>query len=215
MAGLLSQIASFLLLSVLSVMAISIVYMSWKNGISPMPSSAPVRRAVADEINRLTHRNMIVEAGSGWGTLAMCVIRYCPVNRLIGLENSVFPLWCSRIAARLTYRFIPKQYAASPACVSFIRADIYTYPYEKADVVVCYLFPGAMKRLSVVFRKRLAPGSRIISVCFALPGWRPEREVVCGDLYRTKVYVYNTEENNGAQQAHNDRLAAKGMNTNE
>jgi hypothetical protein len=77
--------------------------------------------------------------------------------------------------------------------ITFINANIYTYPYGADDVIVCYLYPGAMKRLSEIANNRILPGTLIISVCFALPGREPERIVTCGDLYRTKVYVYGAE----------------------
>ena len=170
--------------------ALSIVLASWKNGISPMPSSAPVRRAVAAEIGRIASMRKdavaVVDAGAGWGTLAFHLVRHCPVRTVTGIENSTVPLLASRLTARLNRR------ANGP--VSFEKGDLYRYPYETSDVVVCYLHPGAMKRLDAIFRSRLSPGARVVSVCFALPGWQPERVVVCGDPQRTKVYVYARPE---------------------
>ncbi len=185
------QIVSILLVAVVFLAALSIVYMSWKNGISPMPSSTLVRQAVAEEVNWLSGKGVIVEAGSGWGTLALHVAKHCPGWRIIGIENSFLPLWVSRIASRLASRFHPTTSNTAPNSVTFIRGDLYKYPYEEADLVICYLYPGAMKRLNPIFRQRLAPGVRVISVCFALPEWQPERIITCGDLYRTQVYVYS------------------------
>lgn len=159
---------------------ISIVYRSWRNGISPMPSSAIVRRTVIQELKRLPNRGILVEAGSGWGTLALQAGRSFPHRRIIGIENSLIPMWISFIARKIENR----------VNVSFIRGDLYTYCYANVDTVVCYLYPGAMKRLRSVFYAQLAPGSYVISVCFALPDWEPERVIECRDMYRTKVYVY-------------------------
>lgn len=159
---------------------ISIVYRSWRNGISPMPSSAIVRRTVIQELKRLPNHGILVEAGSGWGTLALQAGRSFPHRRIIGIENSLIPMWISFIAQKIENR----------VNVSFIRGDLYTYCYANVDTVVCYLYPGAMKRLRAVFYAQLAPGSYVISVCFALPDWEPERVIECRDMYRTKVYVY-------------------------
>lgn len=167
---------------------LSIVYVSWRNGISPMPSSALVRRAVASEINRMPERHIIVEAGSGWGTLALHVLRQCSCKELVGIENSPIPLWISRLSVRLLLS--PKSPLRKR--ISFKRGDLYSYPFERADLVVCYLYPGAMERLSPILSERLATGASVVSVCFALPGWRPERVVTCNDLYRTKIYVYKS-----------------------
>lgn len=157
---------------------LSIVWHSWRNGISPMPASSPVRRAVAAELLRLGPRGSAVEAGSGWGSLALHTARRCPGWRLIGIENSPLPLAVSRLLARRR----PE--------MRFMRGDLFAYPYEDADAVICYLYPGAMNRLAPLLRRHLAPGACVISVCFALPGWTPVRTVVCADLYRTPVYVY-------------------------
>jgi hypothetical protein len=171
------QAVSVLLAALVFVAMMSIVYASWRNGISPMPSSVRVRIAAANEVKRLAKYGTIVDAGSGWGTLSLELARHCPGSRMIGIENSPIPLWTSRILARR-------------AGVTFIRGDLYSFPYESADVVVCYLYPGAMKRLDPVLRKRLSPGAHVVSICFALPGWHPERVIACGDTLRTNVYVY-------------------------
>jgi hypothetical protein len=187
-------------LSVIAVMllaVISIVYRSWRNGISPMPSSAQVRRVVANEVNRLPKQGMLIEAGSGWGTLALHVAKNCAGWRIIGIENSSLPLWISRLITRLGFWLIPipSRGDSRQTSVAFIRGDLYTYPYNNADVVICYLFPGAMQGLSQIYRERLSSETYVISVCFALPGWQPERVVTCGDLYRTQIYVYHVGVN--------------------
>ncbi|MEC0331228.1 class I SAM-dependent methyltransferase [Paenibacillus macerans] len=188
---------------------LSIVYKSWRNGISPMPASAEVRRAVAAELNRLTgaacgrypkgsrmptdgrmpagaepaspdFAYSIVEAGSGWGTLALHLAKSRPDWRITGIENSLIPWMVSRLARRLS------------ACRNtvFHRSDLYDYRYEHADAVICYLYPGAMKRLDPLLRRQLRAGARVVSICFALPGWQAEKIITCRDMYRTKIYVY-------------------------
>jgi len=163
---------------------LSIVFISWKNGISPMPASAVVRGAVAKEARLLQQEaadGLLIEAGSGWGTLAFHLDKHCRGWRIIGLENSFVPLMASRLANALN---------RSGARISFLRQNIYEYNFGNADVIVCYLYPGAMKRLARQWRDQCKPGAYIVSACFALPGWKPEKEAICRDMYRTKVYVY-------------------------
>lgn len=155
-----------------------------------MPSTARVRAAVAEEVSRLAAYGTIVEAGAGWGTLAFELARRFPGSRITGIENSPVPLWTARCLGRLALRYRQGAQIAVQPRIRFIRGDLYDYSYECADVVVCYLYPGAMKRLGPILRKRLPSGARVVSVCFAIPGWVPERVVVCGDTLRTKVYVY-------------------------
>ena len=160
---------------------LSIVYASWRNGISPMPASAPLRRAVAEEVARIGGAGRLAEAGAGWGTLAIAIARRNPHWTVVGIENSPAPWLASQLLRAVS---------GVRERVTFRRANLYEVPYGEVDVVVCYLYPGAMQRLEAVFRRTLKPGARVVSVCFALPGLRPERVVACKDIYATKIYVY-------------------------
>ncbi|MNC41135.1 hypothetical protein D3C75_898870 [compost metagenome] len=176
-----------LIILIAIITMISIVYRSLRNGISPMPSSRVVRHAVAAEINSLNRVRNIVEVGSGWGTLAFTIasqgrmVKRAVKPKIVGLENSVIPLLFSKLMSVML----------AEEGITFIRRDIYRYSYQDADVVVCYLFPRAMQSLSQIFQEQLSIGTRVISICFALPGWVPEKVIVCDDMYHTKIYVYS------------------------
>lgn len=182
----------WLIAMVTLISVISIVLVSWKNGISPMPTSSRVRQVVIDEVNRIPGYGDVLEAGSGWGTLGLDIVRHCPGKRLTGIENSVIPLWSSRLIACLSVRFRRAEgnRQSLKGRLRFIRGDIYTSSYAHADCVICYLFPGAMTKLLDKFSRELPPGAKVISVCFALPGKEPLRTITCRDALRTKVYVY-------------------------
>lgn len=152
-----------------------------------MPASAVVRRAVAAEVNRLLASGLLIEAGSGWGTLAFQLNKHCKGLRIIGLENSLVPLLAARLMRLLMGMRSRKR-------LSFLRQNIYSYSFQHADAIVCYLYPGAMKRLASQWSKQCKPGAYIVSVCFALPGWKPEKELVCRDMHRTRIYVYRMAE---------------------
>ncbi|AOZ93076.1 class I SAM-dependent methyltransferase [Paenibacillus crassostreae] len=180
MAVTLYGIGSGILAVAVLIAVISIVLTSWKNGISPMPSSAYVRRAVIAKINEVTEPGLLVEAGSGWGTLAFDVSKNTKGWQIVGIENSSIPLWVSRLLVRFSQQ----------KNVTFVRGDLYNYPYTNANVVLCYLYPGAMKSLSNILYEQLTPESMVISICFALPDWQPDEIITCRDMYRTKIYVY-------------------------
>ncbi|WP_042196545.1 class I SAM-dependent methyltransferase [Paenibacillus camerounensis] len=186
------EIISWIITFALLLSVLWIVLISWKNGISPMPASGPVRLAVAAEVQRIRGYGNIIEAGSGWGTLGLEVIRRCPGKRLTGIENSGIPLVFSRLLTLLYTRMLPDKGAGEELRkrVVFTRGDIYNYSYRNADIVLCYLFPGAMVRLAEKFRQQLPQGATVISVCFALPDRQPVRVITCKDRLRTKVYVY-------------------------
>ncbi len=182
-----------------------LVYYSWRNGISPMPASAPIRRTISEQVgvaakriiqlqqeqsdtitqashqpNQYSHHPLqVIEAGSGWGTLALHIIQNNPNICMVGIENSPLPLCCSRVLSRW-----------KRTNIQFQQGDIYLYPYEQADIVVCYLFPGAMRKLRPILEQRCRPHTYVISACFAVPEWEPEQVILCSDWYHTPVYVY-------------------------
>ncbi len=186
------EIIPWIAASVVLLSVVWIVLVSWRNGISPMPTSKSVRLAVAAEVNRIPGYGNIIEAGSGWGTLGLDVIRHCPGKRLTGIENSSLPLWFSQLHTILLTRFLPAAGSRESLRnrVYFKRGDIYNSSYSDAGIVLCYLFPGAMVRLAEKFKQELPRGAVVISVCFALPGRQPIRILTCKDHLRTKVYVY-------------------------
>ncbi|AIQ49982.1 hypothetical protein R70723_31955 [Paenibacillus sp. FSL R7-0273] len=186
------EIIPWIITFVLLLSVLWIVLISWKNGISPMPASGLVRLAVIAEVQRIRGYSNIVEAGSGWGTLGLEVIRHCPGKRLTGIENSGIPLGFSRLFTLLYARMLPEKGAGEGLRkrVIFKRGDIYSYSYRDADIVLCYLFPGAMALLAEKFRQQLPQGATVISICFALPDRQPVRVITCKDRLRTKVYVY-------------------------
>lgn len=176
-------ILSWSLAAVVLLLILLIFISSIRNGITPMPTSRPVRRMVMRKIDRLPEGSRIVEAGSGFGTLAVNLARRFPLCQVTGVENSLVPLIGSRLLAVMNR--LPK------SRLVFRRGDLFKYPYADVDLIVCYLHPAAMRRLGPVLRERAKSGTRVVSVFFAFDDWEPTSVAVCSDLYRTKVYVYH------------------------
>ena len=159
---------------------IAIVIYTVKNGISPMPTGLRVRRSLLNAMAELEPAGLVVDLGSAWGTLALSVARRFPMCRVLGYENSPVPFAVARLL----------QVVCSTDGLKFERRDFFDVSFEDADGVICYLYSGAMARLKSKFESELRPGAWVVSHTFAVPDWKPEREVVVDDLYRTKIYVY-------------------------
>jgi trans-aconitate methyltransferase len=156
-----------------------VVLWSWINGISPMPTMPKIRKRF---LEALPHKmeGKIVDLGSGWGTLVFPLARKYPKCDVIGYESSPIPYACSRLFQQFTG--LPNLHIA--------YENFYSVPLEDARLVVCYLYPGAMRRLSEKFKRELKPGTWVASHTFALPGWVPEQTLQLNDLHRTKIYLY-------------------------
>lgn len=170
---------SICLLILLILAAISIVYKTIVNGISPMPSSVKVISAVLKELESLP-KVTILELGSGWGSIAFPLAKKYPASSILGYENSAVPYIYSRL----------KNILYSYENLKLFYGDFFKRDLSVADVVICYLYPGAMAKLSEKLKNELKPGSWVISNTFALPGWTPKKIIELNDLYHTKVYLY-------------------------
>ena len=69
---------SFVLLVVVIYAAVTIIFYTLRNGISPMPTGGRVNRVVLDVLHEINPTGRIVELGSGWGTLALRIGKRLP-----------------------------------------------------------------------------------------------------------------------------------------
>jgi len=156
-----------------------IVVQTQRLGISPMPSSGRAKKAmlalVSPELDGL-----VLELGAGWGGLALALAAHAPRARVVAWEASWVPF-----AVMWVRQWVVHRPNLELRCGDFERQ-----PLTEARCVVCYLWPGAMTRLSERFRDELCVGAHIISNTFALRGWVAESQVQLDDLYRARVYRY-------------------------
>lgn len=157
----------------------SIVYTTWRMGISPMPSTHKATVAMWALLPE-SIEGAIYDLGSGWGTLLFPFAKRYPTNIIKGYECSLLPYLFSKVW----------KWWISADCVEIYRRDFYEESLDDASVVVCYLFPGAMHRLKEKWEKELDRPLIVISNTFAIPGKIPLKVVDLDDFYRTKVYLY-------------------------
>lgn len=74
-----------------------------------------------------------------------------------------------------------------------IQADFMDVDLSPADVIAIYLSDSVNARLAEKLEHELRAGTRIVSLDYALPGWKPEKEisVKSGALDR-KLFLYIT-----------------------
>lgn len=143
-----------------------------------MPTSRKVRKALfsllPDECEN------IFELGSGWGNLIFPLAKNFPASRIHAFEGSPLP-WFFSIAVQKILLF-PN--------LTIRRKNFFTISLKEADLVVCYLYPGAMRRLKEKFQEELKPGSFVVTNTFAVPGWIPDKILQTNDLWGTCIYLY-------------------------
>ena len=167
-----------ILLLILFILSISIVGFSLYTGISPMPSSRAAQKAFLKVLpQNAVH---IYELGSGWGGVAFAMARACPKATIHAFELSWVP-WLISICIRAIYQY---------KNVKIYRRNFFCFSLSKADVVVCYLYPGAMCKLRSVFEKELRSKTQVLSNSFAIHGWKPHAVIPVNDIWHSKIYAY-------------------------
>jgi hypothetical protein len=176
----LETVISCCVLALFFLIAGSIVYYSSKNGIPPAPTLNVAKQGLLGLLARNKINGNIYELGSGWGTLAFALAKQYAHCHVIGYENSIVPCLFSQI----------RQIFAGCRNLKLVCKDFYTTPLNDADLVVCYLFTGAMEKLRIKFESELKKGTIVVSHTFAVPFWNPIDEIVVDDIYHTRVYLY-------------------------
>ena len=151
----------------------SIVYYTLILGISPMPTSTKVKKALLDHLPPNITGN-IYELGSGWGHIAYLLAKKYPSAKVIAFELSPVPYLFSKI------------YTLFQPNITICRLNFLKTNMLNPSLVYCYLFPGGMKKLA-----KLPLTTTLVSNTFRLPNVTPHKVITVDDLHRTQVYFYN------------------------
>lgn len=129
----------------------------------------PTRHNVADAMLQLANvgpGDVVYDLGSGDGRIPIIAAQKYGA-RSVGIE----------INPRLveTARQIATEAEVSSRA-SFIAGDLFEADLSKATVITAYLSTTIMRQLEPKLRA-LAPGTRIVSHQFPMPGWPPDRTI--------------------------------------
>jgi hypothetical protein len=160
----------------------SIILTSLKNGIPPVPTSQKVKQTFLECLPSIPPAQ-IAELGAGWGTLVFALAKKYPTSTVVAYENSLIPflfmkfrkLFSSRNNLILVYR-------------NFYEVNLSSY-----DLIVCYLYPGAMRELERKFYYDPSLSATIFTHTFSIPNRKEEEKWKVNDLYQTTIYRYEVK----------------------
>lgn len=167
-----------ILIFMLIFISITIISFSLYTGISPMPSSRDAKKVIVK--NLPTNALRIYELGSGWGGLALKISITHAKSKIYAFELSPFPWLISKIIGFLKGK----------KNLIVMRKNFFNISFAEADLLICYLYPGAMLKLKKKFEEELKPEAIVISNTFAIPGWNPYHKVVLKNLWKTEILFY-------------------------
>jgi len=129
------------------------------------------------DLARVTDRDVVYDLGSGDGRIAIAAAADHGA-RAVGIEIEPGLIELSDDNARA---------AGVSARVKFVRADFFEADFREATVVTLYLRRKVNAKLRPLLAQQLAPGTRIVSHKYEIPGWTPaERIKVVGRW----IYLY-------------------------
>jgi hypothetical protein len=165
---------------VLGAIVVSLLY-TLITGISPVSSTFKSRRKIISTISP-DQKGYIYELGAGWGAVAFPLARRCPDATVVAYELSPMPWVVLKLRAFLF----------GPQNLKILRRNFLKDNLSKASLVVCYLYPGAMMKLSSKLVLELKPGAKVISNTFEIPAWTPTliqnlEDVMCPQIFHYEM----------------------------
>lgn len=157
---------------------LTIIWSTLTYGIGPTPTSKKVRtalfQAMPEEI-----KGKIYELGAGFGSLAFPLADKYPEAEIIAIEISPIPWFWMYL----------KLFFAPRKNLYLVWGNFYKESLRDARVIVCYLYPGAMEKVSRKVRAE-CHDTWLFTHTFALPRIKPEIQTTAQDLYHTRIYGY-------------------------
>ncbi|MFH1639162.1 MAG: methyltransferase domain-containing protein [Chloroflexota bacterium] len=129
------------------------------------------------ELAPVTSEDVVYDLGSGDGRLVFAALAQ-GAGKAVGVELDPEHFRHAEETAR-NQGFVEK--------ASFVNADVMKVNLAAASLVLCYLYPTASRALRPKLERELRPGSRVVMETFAIPGWKPSRQIEKG---YTSFYLY-------------------------
>lgn len=163
-----------------------------KKGVPNVTTVAPARRKIIETLKNDAAANpgkpyVIMDLGSGRGTLTRAMAKAMPGSRITGVE--IAPLRHAR--ARIV------QMLCDPRNLSYQKTDFFTCDIAAADAIILYLRVNMMNAISRKLLNEARPGALIISNAFPLPEdhWPDRQTIRIKTLYPQKtLYIYKKKD---------------------
>jgi hypothetical protein len=172
-----SRYFELIFLAVLVIILLLVMIWTILNGISPMPTMGKTKRMLLQALPASVD-GPITDLGSGWGTLVRALAKKYPNTTVIGYETSPIPYLVSKCLS-LTCKNL-----------SIKRVDFFTVNLKPFSLIVCYLYPQAMKRLEKKLQSECEKKTLIITHTFSFSALQPEKSIQVNDLFNTKIYFF-------------------------
>jgi len=167
-----------MILAVAILAAASIIYHTFRNGISPMPSSKIVR----DEIAKMVAgEKQVYELGCGFGHLAFAIAKKNPQCEVIAIENSLIPYLCAALLRKMS----------RVSNMRVIYGDFWQLDFAEIETIVTYQYRAGVQKLYTKMQNETQFGVKFITNTFAIKNLSPISKIITNDLSNSTIYYYN------------------------
>lgn len=177
-------LALFALVVAILIISIVFTYFTVSSGFMhsspPVPSCGKVKDAMLKDVAEYLKNKkgkVVMDLGSGWGTLLLPLAKQFPQHTFVGIEYGRIPYMISCLRAK---RF---------KNIKFYRQDFFNTDISQADVIFLFLLTSTMAKLSNKCITEAKKGAYAYVNRFPIQGKESEREVSLGSKYYT-YYVY-------------------------
>ena len=172
--------AEFFIFILVALIIGSIVLYTLINGIAPTPSSSKVLPCLQAALPEKITGN-IVEAGAGWGGVALWFARHYPQNHILAWENSWVPFLILWIRVKLS------RYKNIQACYGHFNRQ----PLDQTGLIYTFLCRKGMQTVKKWINRYPQHPLTLVSQDFSLPGNIYDKEITISQWMNNKLYIYH------------------------
>ena len=147
----------------------------------PVRSSGKLKQAVlsdvAKELDKMANGRLIVDLGSGWGTLLVPLAKKFPQHKFLGIERAFLPYLFSRFRTRKLNN------------ITFLKQDFYRYNLKDADIVLLFLVGFMMPTVTEKIRQEMKKETKVFASRFPLTNVQADEVISLGSKMET-YYIY-------------------------
>ena len=146
----------------------------------PVPSCGKTKWAIIADVSKVLSKRkkqVVMDLGSGWGTLLLPLAKKFPDHHFIGIEYGCIPYFVSKWRARKMKN------------VTFVRENFFDSDISKADILLTFLLNSTMAKITPKCLKEAKRGALVYAHRFPMKNIKEVRKVFLGSKYDT-YYIY-------------------------
>lgn len=169
----------FILLIYTLALMVSLLSQLRAHYITRVPFVPTHRSDVVDLVKRLpvTAKDIVIDLGCGNGRVLFVIERLTGAT-VRGYEMEGWPFWYAKIKRMVL-----------GSKVKFVSGSFFNHNWSDSTIIYAYLLPFLLPKVWEKFKSECAPGTRLVSRDFLVPGVAPTQEWKTPSNHTMRVYT--------------------------